>query len=83
MTNEATLCQRLEPPESVGSLGAVRSRRTVPLESGATGPQPEALPAASRALNWTSVSPSAATVREVPGCGADQLALPSLENRDS
>jgi hypothetical protein len=66
---------------TVGSAGAVRSRRTVPAAVPAAGDQPELLPAVSTDWNWTSVWPSAVIVTEVPVTGDDQLTPPSVDSR--
>ena len=54
MVTEAAFVQLSEPPLTVGSLGSVRSMRTV-----AVGDQAETLPALSTVADCTSVSPSA------------------------
>ena len=74
MVTEAALVQLSEPPLTLGSVGSVRSRRTV-----AVGDQAEVLPAPSTAADCTSVSPSAETVSVAPEAAGDQLAPASLE----
>ncbi len=68
-------CHDVEPPVSVGAVGAVRSMLTVPFT------QAETLPTASTDRNCTSVSPSAEIVTEVPGVAVDQVLPPLLEVR--
>jgi hypothetical protein len=70
---EATLCHAEEPPDTVGSLGALRSSFAVPCT------QEELLPAPSTARKRTSVWPSAETEVELPDCGADQVVPPSVD----
>ena len=81
--NDAWFFHVSEPPLTVDSVGAVRSRRTVLPAVDGEGAQPEALPAPSRARNSTSVCPSAETVSFAPETGADQVVPPSAELRYS
>ena len=71
--SEATLCHADDPPETVGSLGALRSSLAVPCT------QEELLPAPSTARKRTSVWPSTETEVELPDCGADQVVPPSVD----
>ena len=73
MTTWATLCQPPDPPVSAGSVGAVRSSRTVACT------QFDVRPALSTPRNCTSVSPSADTAMLVPVVGDDQVEPPSVE----
>ena len=78
---DAVDCQPSEPPLMLGSVGAVRSIRTVPVASGGVGVQSDRLPAASTARNSISVSPSSLIVASGPAVGADQLPPPSVDVR--
>src|SRR3954451_1331197 len=70
MPIDATLCHAADPPVTLGSVGAVRSIRTVldPLDD--EGAQADALPSESTPRNCTSVWPSAVTVMPEAVAGA-------------
>ena len=78
---EATFCQVSEPPATVGAVGSVRSRRTVPPGKLLVGYQVEMLPAPSTARNWSSVSPSAVIAAGLPDVADPQVVPPSVEVR--
>src|SRR6266705_3434666 len=59
------------PPDTVGSVGAVRSSLTVLPAAATAGAHADALPAASTARNWTMVVPSTLTITDGPLTGAD------------
>jgi hypothetical protein len=76
-------CQPEGAPAMTGSVGKVRSRRTVLPASATAGAQPDVLPTASADRNCTIVSPSAMTATLGPDAGADQLVPPSVDVRYS
>ena len=63
---DAAADQLVEPPETVGFVGSVRSSLTVPCT------QADVLPAASMARNCTTVVPCALTVTELPDVDAEK-----------
>jgi hypothetical protein len=75
---DAAFDQEDEPPDTLGTDGAVRSRSTV--LPGVTADQAERLPAVSRLRNSTCVVPSPVTVTDEPAVAEVQL-LPSGEVR--
>src|SRR5437588_1504446 len=79
---EATFCHVVEPPETVGAAGAVRSIRTVLPAPGTAGAQEEVNPATSTARNCTTVSPWAVIRAGLPVAGAPQVTPPSVDVRD-
>jgi hypothetical protein len=66
IVREAAADQVVEPPETVGFVGSVRSSFTVPCTHA------DALPAASSARNCTTVVPCALTVTELPDVDAEK-----------
>jgi hypothetical protein len=78
---EAVFCHELEPPETVGAVGAVRSMRAVLAEPAAAGAQFDARPEVSTARNCTSVWPAVLTVTLPPVVAADHVTPPSVELR--
>ena len=80
-STDATACHDTDPPDTVGTDGAVRSSRTV--DAADTAVQAEAFPAVSTARASTSVSPSADTATVAPEAAAPQVAPPSVETRCS
>src|SRR5215831_13612674 len=81
-TTDAAVCHASDPPVNVvGTVGTVRSMRTVFVAPALAGVQADTLPALSVLRNCTSVWPSALTVSLVPAVGADQVRPPSVEVR--
>src|SRR6185312_16778129 len=74
---EASACQEVEPPATVGTVGIVRSMRSVACT------QFERSPSASTARNCTRVWPSAETAFEAPGVADDHVVPPSVDVRSS
>src|SRR5438046_996505 len=72
IVTEATFCHVVDPPETVGAVGAVRSRRTVFDAPATAGAQLDTKPAASTARNCTSVSPWALITAGLPLVAAPQ-----------
>ena len=78
---EATLCQTVDPPATVGMPGALRSMRTVLAAVAVAGVHADALPAPSMLRICTSVSPSPVTVAVAPFTALPQVEPPLVESR--
>ncbi len=78
---EATFCQVVEPPVSVGSDGGTVSIAAVAAGSTAAGAHAEAFPALSSARNCTHVVPLAVILALAPATAALQDVPPFDELR--